>query len=223
MRIRLTSGFNKIITVLAAVLLLAGSAEAAGGIKNLFKGGSEKEEEVAEVDIFDLSLEDNIYQPEVGKNADLIADYQLNQARDLKKKGYAVELMRQGEVIVLTIPAGQLFAPNDTVLMKSASKDLKNFLPYFRTPGKFKIVLAVHTDDTGNDSYLRSLSEKRIVALYDYFDTHAANTELLTGYPMGANDPLTDNANRAARAANRRLEIYILPADRLIEEASTAR
>ena len=55
MRIRLTSGFNKIITVLAAVLLLAGSAEAAGGIKNLFKGGSEKEEEVAEVDIFDLS------------------------------------------------------------------------------------------------------------------------------------------------------------------------
>ena len=84
MRIRLTSGFNKIITVLAAVLLLAGSAEAAGGIKNLFKGGSEKEEEVAEVDIFDLSLEDNIYQPEVGKNAYLIAYYQLNQARDLK-------------------------------------------------------------------------------------------------------------------------------------------
>ena len=90
MRIRLTSGFKKIVAVVAAVLVLSGAAEAAGGIKNLFKGGSEKVEEVAEVDIFDLSLEDNIYQPEVGKNADLVADYQLNQARDLKKKGYAV-------------------------------------------------------------------------------------------------------------------------------------
>ena len=172
----------------------------------------------------DLTMEQALAIPAVPqKKNGFIKDYMHREAVALHRLGYKVETMRKGEIVIATIPTDNLFAPNDTVLMKSASKDLKNFLPYFRTPGKFKVVLAVHTDDTGNDSYLRSLSEKRIVALYDYFDKHAANTELLTGYPMGANDPLTDNANRAARAANRRLEIYILPADRLIEEASTAR
>ena len=108
---------------------------------------------------------------------------------------------------------------NDTVLLPDAGDLLKHFLPYFRTPGKFKVILAIHTDDTGNDAYLRGLSEKRIVSLYDYFDSRAKNTESLTGYPIAADDPLMENNTRDNRAANRRLEIYLMPDNVLIEEA----
>jgi outer membrane protein OmpA-like peptidoglycan-associated protein len=131
--------------------------------------------------------------------------------------------MRKGEVVIATIPTDKLFAPNDTVLMSSADALLKSFLPYFKVMDKFKVVLALHTDDTGSDSYLTNLAAQRIVALYDYFDTHAKNTDSLTGYPIAANDPLKENNSRENRAENRRLEIYIVPSTVLIEEAKPAK
>lgn len=218
MRIRLTSGFKKIVAVVAAVLVLSGAAEAAGGIKNLFKGGSEKVEEVAEVDIFDLSLEDNIYQPEVGKNADLVADYQLNQARDLKKKGYTVELMRQGEVIVITIPAGQLFAPNDTTLNDLGKLTLKPLLRYTGNSGKWKMLLVMHTDNTGSEAYLRTLSRARVDAVYAWFD-ESGDADNVVPYALGPDEPLKPNNSIDNRRLNRRLEIYLVPSSKMVAQA----
>ena len=131
--------------------------------------------------------------------------------------------MRKGEVVIVTVPTDRLFAPNDTALLPTAANDLKNFLPYFRVPGKFKVILALHTDDTGSENYLNSLSEKRIVSLYDYFDSNAADTDNLIGYPLASIEPLKENTSRAGRAENRRLEIFIVPGDVLIEEAKPAK
>lgn len=173
-----------------------------------------------EVSADELTMEQNLAQPPVpAKLSTFVRSYMKREALALHKMGYKVETMRKGEVVIVTIPTDRLFAPNDTALLPSAGKDLKNVLPYFRVPGKFKVVLALHTDDTGADSYLNSLAEKRIVSLYEYFDTNAANTDNLIGYPMAALEPLKDNSSRAARAENRRLEIFIVPSDVLIEEA----
>ncbi|MDE5979096.1 MAG: hypothetical protein K2G84_03565, partial [Muribaculaceae bacterium] len=134
------------------------------------------------------------------------------------KAGYKAETMRKGEIVIATIPTDKLFEPNDTALSKSAASLLKPFLPYFRVPGKFKVILALHTDASCSDTYLSSLAENRIVSLYDYFDSNASDTASLTGYPMAANEPLKDNNSRSNRAENRRLEIYIVPDKVLIEE-----
>ena len=79
----------------------------------------------------------------------------------------------------------------------------------------------MHSDDTGSNDYLYGLTEKRIIALYDYFDQHAAQTDMLQGYPMADSDPLKDspNTSREGRAANRRLEIFIVPGPMLILDA----
>ena len=131
--------------------------------------------------------------------------------------------MRKGEVVIASVPAAELFAPNDTVLLPSAYDKLKPFLPYFRTHGKFKVILAMHSDDTGSDKYLYALTEKRIVALYNYFDTYASQTDMLQGYPMADSEPLPDTPNNtmANRSKNRRLEIFIVPGPILISEAKT--
>ena len=141
-------------------------------------------------ELADLTMEETLLLPQVPqKQKQYIKEYMLREARALQKLGYTVETMRQGEVVVATVPCGRLFLPNDTTLMPSAGNELKHFLPYFRTPGKFKVILAVHSDDTGSEPYLYSLTEKRVLALYDYFDAHAAQTENLMGYPLGPSEP----------------------------------
>lgn len=167
----------------------------------------------------EMTMEQVLSIPEVPtKQKAFVKGYMKREALALHNAGYKVETMRKGEIVIATIPTDLLFAPNDTVLLNSADTQLKMFLPYFKVPGRFKVVLAIHTDDSGSDSYLTALAEKRIVALYDYFDTHATNTDTLTGYPIAANEPLKDNNSRVNRAENRRLEIYIVPDTGLIEE-----
>lgn len=172
----------------------------------------------------ELTMEQNLSTPAVPeKLATFVKNYMKREAVALHKMGYKIETMRKGEVVIATIPTDRLFAPNDTLLMPSADKDLKNFLPYFRTPDKFKVVLALHTDDSGSEDYLNALAEKRIVALYDYFDSHAANTDGLVGYPIAGIEPLEENTTREGRSANRRLEIYIVPSSVLLKELAPSK
>ncbi len=190
----------------------------------VFSQSKQDSKTALEEDLAELTMEETLLQPEVpAKQKGYIKSYMLREAKALQKMGYKVETMRQGEVVIASIPCGKLFLPNDTVLMPSAAKELSNFLPYFRTLGKFKVILAVHSDDTGSESYLYGLTEKRVLALYEYFDTHATQTETLMGYPLGPAEPLKPNTSIANRDGNRRVEIFIVPGPTLIAEAKARR
>ena len=172
----------------------------------------------------DMDLDSNLETPAVGNGEKAAVKRYMNRlAKDFAAKKYIVDMLRDDEVMLITIPTDELFLPNDTTLMPSAGNELKHFLPYFRTPGKFKVILAVHSDDTGSEPYLYSLTEKRVLALYDYFDAHAAQTENLMGYPLGPSEPLKPNTSIASRGANRRVEIFIVPGPVLVSEAKSGR
>jgi hypothetical protein len=205
---------KRCLTAVAAAVLTTG----------LFAASAQKGDASQEqlVDLSELTLEETIMLPDVpNKQASYIKEYMKREAQALQKMGYKVETTRKGEVVIATIPADELFAPNDTALLETGAEKLKPFLPYFRTHGKFKVILAMHSDDTGSSEYLYGLTEKRIVALYDYFDKHAAQTDMLQGYPMADSDPLRDKGYTSAadRRANRRLEIFIVPGPMLIVDA----
>ncbi len=178
------------------------------------------------VDISELTLDDTLMFPDVPeKQQDYIRAYMKREAQSLVKLGYTVETTRKGEVLIVTIPASDLFAPNDTALLKTADARLRPILPFFQTHGRFKVILAMHSDDTGSPDYLEKLTEDRIVSLYNYFDTYARQTDMLQGYPMADSEPLpnTPNTSIKNRARNRRLEIYIVPGPGLITEAKGKR
>lgn len=198
------------------------ASPASGGVASA--GAASADEGEAIVPAEDMTLEQALAVPPVPQKLNaFVKGYMKREALALHKAGYKVETMRRGEIVIATIPTDKLFAPNDTVLLKGCEPLLKPFLAYFKVADKFKVVLAIHTDDTGSESYLNSLAEKRIVALYDYFDRSAPHTEHLIGYPVAANDPLSDNTTRGGRAENRRLEIYILPNTALIEEMKSSK
>ncbi len=206
------AGFKRLLAALAIVIFGCDMAIAQEANPPVETNGEE------------VTMEQALAMPQVPQKQNaFVKGYMKREALALHKAGYKVETMRKGEIVIATIPTDKLFAPNDTVLLKTAQSQLRPFLPYFKVPGKFKVILALHTDDSGSETYLNSLAEKRIVALYDYFDSNASNTDSLIGYPIAGNEPLKENSSRANRAENRRLEIYIVPAEGLIEEMKKSR
>jgi len=137
-------------------------------------------------------------------------------AQSLIEQGYNVELMRDDQVIAVTIQLDKLFKPNEVVLLNSSAKLLQPFTFFTRHYGKFKLLLAVHSDDTGSETYRRWLCEQRIISLYDFFDSHGNTPAMIYGYPISNELPLTDNNTRINRSLNRRLEIFIVPGPQFI-------
>ncbi|MCM1448923.1 MAG: OmpA family protein [Clostridiales bacterium] len=150
------------------------------------------------------------------KRIGAVTDHMARKLQSLIDHGYDVELERDDQVIMVTIPLDNLFAPNGTSLIDSASKLLEPFIDYMRHYGKYKLLLAVHSDDTGSDTYRKELCEQRILSLYEFFERRGPSPSMLYGYAMGHDHPLVDDNSRKNRSLNRRLELYIVPGPELI-------
>ncbi len=171
-------------------------------------------------DIYDLSLDENLILPEIknAKQADKIQDFQLDMAVAFKKSNYDVEIMRDDEVIIVTIPASQLFNANDTVLNKLGEERLKPFLRMIKNPGFYKMLLVMHSDNTGSEVYTLNLTRQRVNAVFDWFDENGS-VDYVVPYALGDTDPIVDNNSVENRKRNRRLEIYLVPEKTMIQQA----
>ncbi len=171
------------------------------------------------VDIYDLSLDENLAVPEVkSKQKDAVQDYQYKQAVELIKQNYEVELMRDNEIIIVTIPAENLFAANDTALTMQGRDALKPMLRFLKNPGFYKMLLVMHSDDTGSKAYTVKLTRARVNAVFDWIDANGS-VDYVVPYALGGSDPLNANDSMEKRRKNRRLEIYIVPGNVMIDQA----
>ncbi len=175
-------------------------------------------------DIYDMSLDENLMTPEIknDKQADRIQEFQYNMAVAFKKSNYEVEVMRDDEVIVITIPASQLFDPNDTVLNKLGQEQLKPFLRMLKNPGFYKMLLVMHSDNTGSSQYTINLTRQRVNAIFDWIDENAS-VDYVVPYALGDTDPLVDNYSVENRKTNRRLEIFLVPEHTMLQQAKKGR
>lgn len=171
-------------------------------------------------DIYDLSLDENLELPEIknDKHADRIQEYQYDMAVAFKKSNYDVEIMRDDEVIVITIPASQLFNANDTVLNKIGEERLEPFLRMIKNPGFYKMLLVMHSDNTGSEAYTLNLTRQRVNAIFDWFDEHGS-VDYVVPYALGDTDPIVDNNSVENRKRNRRLEIFLVPEKTMLQQA----
>ena len=180
-----------------------------------------------EEDIYELSLDENLATPEIknDKQADRIQEFQYDMAIAFKKSNYAVEVMRDDEVIVITIPASQLFDPNDTVVNSVGEALLKPFLRMLKNPGFYKMLLVMHSDNTGSSVYTLNLTRQRVNAIYDWFDENGS-VDYVVPYALGDTDPVVDENNNIVennsvenRKRNRRLEIFLVPEKTMLQQA----
>lgn len=171
-------------------------------------------------DIYELSLDENLETPEIknDRQADKIQEFQYEMAIAFKRSNYDVEVMRDEEVIVVTIPASQLFEANDTVLTAIGQEQLKPFLRMIKNPGFYKMLLVMHSDNTGSEAYTLNLTRQRVNAVFDWFDENGS-VDYVVPYALGDTDPVVDNNSVENRKMNRRLEIYLVPEKLMLQQA----
>lgn len=176
------------------------------------------------VDIYDLTFDENVSSPAIVKEkiAQRVQDFQNKQAIDLINNNLEVEMMRNGEVIIVTIPADELFAPNDTILMSKSKDTLSKLLKFTKTPGMYKMLLVMHSDNTGTHEYSTRLTSARVNSVFDWFDAYGS-TQSVVPYAFGDIQPLKDNNSMEKRRLNRRLEIYIVPGEEMLEQAKSGK
>lgn len=190
------------------------------------EAGNDLYTEYAEDVYMDMEMETNLATPVVPENArNAVRRYVRAKANELKKQ-FKVDLMRDGEVMVLSVANDELFQPNDTLLSAYGTRLLSTLAPQFRDPYLFKLVITMNTDDTGSPLYRSFLSQARINSVYDWFldsmDSGLISEDLIViPYSLDSMDPLYPNDTRKNRSLNRRLDIYFIPGPKLIQEAES--
>ncbi|MCM1356495.1 MAG: OmpA family protein [Staphylococcus sp.] len=200
-------------SLVSAILALPSAIMAKSDDNNPYKGYDETV-------YMDMELEENLRTPEVGKPEHAaIKGYMTRLGRDLAKRNYIVDLMRNDEVILVTLPSDDIFLPNDTLLSPSAPKKMESILALCSDPYMFKVVYAVHTDNTGSPKYNMDLSHQRNNSIYDWMLDVVSEDLIVIPYEFGDTDPLVPNDSRKGRSENRRIEIFLVPGPKMIEQA----
>lgn len=164
------------------------------------------------------------------KSAELVRKFQEKEGRNRlfsreynSKNNCTVETFRNKEVLLVTIPAASLFAPNDTVLRPDAGTLLAPLKRYLKDPDMYRVLMVMHTDNTGSEVYRDHLTEERSKAVADWFAEQGSDTTYLFPYAFGDDMPLVENNSMSNRSRNRRLEVYLVPGKKMLEQAKKGR
>lgn len=208
------------LVAMSCVLPVQGNTTSDSWIDKLFKRNDKAQEVVEHPKLPELTVDENLAIPELDKKQKAKAvKLQAAEAERLKKsEGMSVELMRDNEVIHITIAASTLFAPNESTLLHSSDAILRSLLPCLRTPDYYHMLLVMHSDNTGNEEYNYALTTNRVSAIYDWFEINGGCVEYVVPYAAGSFEPLVANNTIAGRAKNRRLEIYLIPAEAMFKK-----
>ncbi len=177
-----------------------------------------------------LPLIEMLNSVETGKTSELVQKFQNKEGKTRlingkfgPKSGCTVEALRNKEVLLITIPASKLFGPNATELLPNAGEFLAPFRRYLKDPDMYRVVMVMHTDNTGSEQYREEITNARADSVFEWFEKSGVNTSYLFPYALSDTMPLAENTSVADRAANRRLEIYLVPGTKMVEQAKKGR
>jgi outer membrane protein OmpA-like peptidoglycan-associated protein len=142
-----------------------------------------------------------------------IGAYMDKQERDLRARtaGTDVEVIRQGDDLLLNIPSGINFAYNSAAVQPQFQRTLDQVAGVLGEYNRTYVDVYGHTDSTGSDVYNQGLSERRAQAVANYLSGHGVESARVGTQGFGETQPVETNETEEGRAANRRVEIKIVP------------
>lgn len=183
---------------------------------------------IAELD--DMDFIEMLNSIETGKTSTLIQKFQAKEGKNRLLNGKynpsgecKVEAFRNKEVLLITIPAHLLFDPNETTLKEGSQDYLIPIKRYLKEPDMFRVMLVMHTDNTGSEEYRDKVTIERVNSVFDWFEESGSDTTYLFSYALGDEMPLKPNDSMENRRQNRRLEIYLVPGSKMVEQAKKGR
>ena len=158
----------------------------------------------------------------VGGAAGAIIGNQMDrQAKKIEEEIPGAEVKRVDDGIVVTFDekSGVTFAFNKADLTDEAKTLLNKMVSVLKEYPDTNVIVAVHTDSKGKATYNMGLSERRAKAVTNFFTSNGLNASRFTTKWFGATQPAYDNATEEGRAKNRRVNIAIVPNEKMKEDA----
>jgi outer membrane protein OmpA-like peptidoglycan-associated protein len=146
-----------------------------------------------------------------------LGTYMDRQEKELRDRtaGTGVEIDREGNELLLTMPAGITFPINSYEVQPHFQSTLDQVAQTLASYPSTFIDVYGHTDPSGGDGINIPLSRNRAQAVANYLAHRGVATARIATQGFGSSQPLAgnDNSTEAERAANRRVEIRIVPVE----------
>lgn len=157
----------------------------------------------------------------VGGGAGAIIGNKMDkQKKELESiNGAQVESINDGQAIKVTFESGILFATNSSTLNATSQNALTSFATSLKNNPDTDIQIQGHTDSSGNDAINQPLSEKRAQSVQNFLLSKGVSGTRMSSYGLGSSQPVADNTTSAGKAQNRRVEVYIVPNAKMIQDA----
>lgn len=148
-----------------------------------------------------------------GLTGGAVGNYQDRQQAALRDRlqGTGVNVTRNGDNITLNMPGNVTFAFNSANLDPQFYPVLSSVADVLKEYDKTVVEVAGHTDSIGSDEVNQRLSEQRANAVTQYLVSQNINPQRFITVGAGKRYPVASNDTDAGRAANRRVEITLVP------------
>ncbi len=142
-----------------------------------------------------------------------VGAYQDKQEQELRQQlvNSGVSVSRVGNDIVLNMPSNVTFASGQDALNANFYNVLNSVAIVLNKYPRTLLDVDGHTDSDGDDISNQQLSERRAVSVARYLNSQGVDARRLRIIGYGETRPIADNASAAGKAANRRVEIRIVP------------
>ena len=125
--------------------------------------------------------------------------------------GTGIDVTREGDNLILNMPSNVTFAVDSAAIDPAFQTTLGSVANTLSRYEKSYVDVLGHTDSTGSDAYNQSLSERRAESVANFLANSGVQRARLATKGYGESQPIASNATEAGRAANRRVEIKIVP------------
>jgi len=133
-----------------------------------------------------------------------------NKAEELRRRLPNAKIERVGEGILITFDSGILFGFDSAELKPDARQNLINLATTLEDMEEDAVLMiAGHTDSTGDAGYNQSLSERRAASARSLLSSAGMPSGQLRTVGLGETEPVATNETETGQAQNRRVEVAI--------------
>ncbi|WP_034042641.1 OmpA family protein [Wocania ichthyoenteri] len=151
----------------------------------------------------------------------LIGNKMDKQAQKIEEEipGAKVERVDDGIVVTFDEGSGVYFSTNKYNINDASQTTLNKLTNVFKEFPDTNILVVGHTDSVGDANYNMTLSKNRAYAVTNYFTQNGVSSGRLTTNWFGETQPIHDNTTAEGRAKNRRVNVAILPNEKMVDDA----
>ncbi len=145
-----------------------------------------------------------------------------NQAKKIETEipGAKVERVDDGIVVTFDENSGVYFDTNKFNINSKSMATLDKLTGVLREYPDTNVLVVGHTDNTGADAYNMTLSKQRAESVTTYFTaTKGLASGRFTTNWYGEQSPVADNSTAEGRAQNRRVNVIIVPNEKMVKDA----